>query len=513
MRRWIQKKPPQLSMYDAAAIISNNEQVIPNSTHTRSNEVHQTSMNSMHYTLTGQMEATSNGYHATNFTTAQPMSARNGFSGVENVTMTAPNVEAVHSSAHRVFTNEAGAGQNELLDDVSIVTKSVTDDIMAMFGDPTLQTESRPPREYSSLPPAHQDVFKTGRAYTNESSAGVGRADDITMNTKSVTDDIMAMFSSPQNVSQTGNSYSNMLGTELSGRVIDDVTIDTKSVTDDIMAMFRGSPAPRARGQTTQNNVSYIGTPSQSGGLRAPVVLSPPVGKLANTSIMHNSPSAASPSDSESRTLNARVDYKLATMQQQPRQNAAEGSKSEVSAWDSGSQVLQNGATTLQTREVVSVRKDGISNQKHMESATVGQWVTKETRSSIILESSKPEVSVIHDLSSGKRRLIKEDSSYDERNVRSTPSRKRSSWSTSAKGTQCIYISDEDEKVDSRENKKRRASITSNDGPGVKDSRTPVLERSLAMREKQHPSQYSPLVGFAPTKNVASPKEDTIVPR
>lgn len=573
VRHWIQKHPPQRP----SPMVSHNEQLIQNSMNFDTRTVHQTPnrpgtvTNSTPYKLTGQKEATSNGYlggapNLGNFTTTQPMGGRNGLSGVEHVSMRAPNTHsdlaAVHSSAQRDLskTEMERAGQNEFLDDVSIVTKSVTDDIMAMFGDPTLQNESRP-REYVTLPSAHQDVFKTGRSYVNESKAGVGRPaafvgrapqsellDDATMNTKSVTDDIMAMFSAPsapRNLSYTNGS---IMGTELNGnsvervvqsKVLDDVTIDTKSVTDDIMAMFSGSPAhnhPRARVQTstpTQNHVSYIRslegiTPSQNGGLRATVALSQTIGIIRNSQ---------SPSDSESRALNATADYKLttSTIQQQPRQVAAEGMETEVSAhisWDPGSQVHRNGVTTLQTREVIaSVRKDGTSssssavdnvatpNQKHMESATVGQWgIKKETRSSILVESSKAEVGVIQDLSTsnGKRRLVKEDSSYDDGNVRSTPGRKRSSWSTSAKDTQCIYISDEDEKVDSREKKKQRGQFTStisNEGSVVKESGTPVLERSLAMREKQKPSQYSPAIGSAPIKNMASADEETFVPR
>jgi len=119
-------------------------------------------------------------------------------------------------------------------------------------------------------------------------------------------------------------------------------------------------------------------------------------------------------------------------------------------------------------------------------------------------------VGVVQALNERKSRFLKADSSYDDGYVRSTPGRKRSSWSTSAKDNQCIYISDEDEKVDSREKKKQRVPFTSNEGM---ESGTPVLKRSLALREKQHPSQYSPAIGSAPINNVASPNGEAFVPR
>jgi hypothetical protein len=182
--------------------------------------------------------------------------------------------------------------------------------------------------------------------------------------------------------------------------------------------------------------------------------------------------------------VNARADFKVSTPVGQQQQLAGEALNSELSG--------RNGTTTVQTREV---SKDG------KDSATIGQWATKEIR------SSKPEVV---DLSNGTRRVSKEGSVT---NVRSTPGRKRSSWSASVKDTQCIYLSDEEEKVDIRENKKPRTSLTANEGLGVKDSRTPVLERSLAMREKQHPSQYSPAVSLEPSTDVGSPIGSSLAPR
>ncbi|KAG0598863.1 hypothetical protein M758_12G106700 [Ceratodon purpureus] len=532
VRRWIQNKASQLLGQDMG---------MPNSmergTQTRSNEVHQTSnkpgipVDSMLYKSTGQNEETSNGYlggapnpsRAFNFTSAQLSSARSVFSSeaasAQNVSMRPTtlhsNVAASLPSTQsdksgRLHKNEAGmerAGQNEVLDDVTIVTKSVTDDIMAMFGEP----------------------------YMNDSKTGTDQSkvlDDVTVDTKSVTDDIMAMFSGSGGASlkseehgshPSGQRHTSVIGTsytnenkirtqpngnfvERAGKseVLDDVTINTKSVTDDIMAMFSGD--------LTRNN---------------------PGPRVQTSSVFHNSPSTSIPSDSESRNLNAVAECKISatTIQQQPKQMlgvtrgvTGESSKSEVAGHISRVQLHRNDTTPLHSRDVVSVRKDGSSSsmsavdnvapvQKRVDSSAVGQWATKETRSCTLVESSKAEVGVAQDrsASNGKSTVIKEDSSHDDGPVKSTSSRKRSSWSTSAKDTQCIYISDEDEKIDDRENKKQRirfTSTTSNEGSGIMESGTPVVNRSRLRSVQQHPAQYSPALCSTFSMSNASPNGD-----
>jgi hypothetical protein len=498
VRRWIQRTVSQQLGHNTGMPDS-----MKRDTQTRLGEVHQRAgipMDSTVYKLTGQKEGTSNGYFG--FTTAEPMNARNGFpsdsAGVENVSMRPgklhSNVAAsLPSTQGDLFKtgNEKGmerAGQNEVLDDVTIVTKSVTDDIMAMFGDPD----------------------------TNENPAGADQSkalDDVTIDTKSVTDDIMAMFSESRdptshsearpsahrNVFVTANE--DKIRTQPTGsfveragksEVLDDVTINTKSVTDDIMAMFSGD--------LTRNN---------------------PGPRVQTSSVFYNSPSTSIPSDSESRTLNAVADYKMTTttIQQEAKQvlgiSKGEASKSEVSAQISQVHMQRNGTTSLQSREVVSIRKDGsmfaVKNapplQKRTDSAAGVQWVTKETKSSILVESSKAEVGVAQDRNR-KSTVKKEERLYDDGAVRSTSSRKRSSWSTSAKDTQCIYISDEEEKLDDREDKKQRVqfrSTTSNDGSGVMESGTPIANRSGLTRVQQHPAQYSPALCSTSSKNNTSP--------
>ena len=528
VRRWIQSTASQQLGLDMGM-----PDLMKRDAQTRPNEVHQTSnrpgipIDPSLQKFIGQKERASNGYHgarnlsqALNFTTAQPMSARNGFpsntAGVQNV-LTRPAM--LHSDvatsfpstqgdlsktgrSHKIETGMERAGQNEVLDDVTIVTKSVTDDIMAMFGD----------------------------AYVNENKAEADHSkvlDDVTLDTKSVTDDIMAMFggsraaashseahvsrpSAYRNPSQTGKSYTNEndIGTQSNGsiveragksEVLDDVTINTKLVSDDIMAMFssdlaRNNPGPRVQ----------------------------------TSSIFHNSPSTSIPSDSESRTLNAVADYKMTTttIQQQPKQvpgvNSVigESNNSEVSAHISQVHLHRKGATTMHSREVVSVRKDGnlgsisavdnvVPIQKRMESGEVGRWVTKETRSSFIVESSKAGgIAQNRSASNGKQTVNKEDISHDDGTVRSASSRKRSSWSTSAKDTQCIYISDEEEKINDRGTKKQRmqfTSTTSNEGSGVMESGTPVIDRSGLRGVQQCPAQYSPALCSTSSKYGSSP--------
>jgi hypothetical protein len=344
------------------------------------------------------------------------------------------------------------AGKSEVLDDVTINTKSVTDDIMAMF------SESRDPTSHSEArPSAHRNVF-------------------VTANEDKIRTQPTGSF-----VERAGKS-----------EVLDDVTINTKSVTDDIMAMFSGD--------LTRNN---------------------PGPRVQTSSVFYNSPSTSIPSDSESRTLNAVADYKMTTttIQQEAKQvlgiSKGEASKSEVSAQISQVHMQRNGTTSLQSREVVSIRKDGsmfaVKNapplQKRTDSAAGVQWVTKETKSSILVESSKAEVGVAQDRNR-KSTVKKEERLYDDGAVRSTSSRKRSSWSTSAKDTQCIYISDEEEKLDDREDKKQRVqfrSTTSNDGSGVMESGTPIANRSGLTRVQQHPAQYSPALCSTSSKNNTSP--------
>lgn len=530
VRRWLQNEAPQQLGRDMG--IPNMER----DTQTRLNEVHQTldrlgvPMDSPLYKFTSEKVQTSNGYlggapnlsQPVNFTTAQPVGTGNGFPSdtvsVQNVPMRPATLHSglpailpsTHSYSfkngipHKDETGMERANQNEVLDDVTIVTKSVTDDIMAMFGE----------------------------SYSNENKAGANQStvlDDVTVDTTSVTDDIMAMFSASsaaatlhseahasrpsahKNLSETGRSNTNeiKLGTQSNGgfveragksEVLDDVTINTKSVTDDIMAMFSGELA-------RNNSGPRVPTPS----------------------VFHNSPSTSIPSDSESRTLNATADYQMTTptLPQQPEQApgasrgaTVEGNKSVVSSHISQIHLHRTGTTTVQSREVVSARKDENRSsmsatdkftpiQKHVESTAVRQWVTKETRSSILVESSKAEVGVAQDrrVSNGKS-TINQDRLCDDGTVRSTSSRKRSSWSTSAKDTQCIYISDEEEKVDDRENKKQRVKFTgttSNEGSGIMESGTPVLDRSGLTRVQQHPAQYSPALCSTSSKTNASP--------
>lgn len=412
------------------------------------------------------------------------------------------------------------AGQSKIVDDATIMTKSVTDDIMAMFSDPR-ETSSRSEavaQEYASPLASHRGMPKIEKSYTNENLAGT-----------------VVNVSSVQRPGQS--------------EVLDDLTMDSKSVTDDIMSMFSDSFArkePGQRGVTSsfaKTTVPYAGTqkgtPPVNGGLRAPVAPNQPVRKSANASAPHNSPSTSIPSDSESRTLNVAADYKgiTASIQQQSshiavggKSMAAEGVKPEASAhtsWSSDNQV-HNKAATIHPREFVSVHKDVASsstsavdteappNQKSMEQTAVGLRITKESRGSIPDEHSKPDQGTAQGRSCGKNRVNNEYSVYDDSSIRSTSSRKRSSWSTSAKGsTHCIYLSDEEEKIDNRDNKKQKvqvASTTFNEGSGVRESGTPVMDRSDVTREQQ-PSQYSPIVCSTPSKSITTFKGSTSLQR